>query len=370
MTRARSDLISLSDTPWYHILSRCVRRAFLCGEDHVTGQNYDHRRGWIEAKIRQLASIFTIDIAAYAIMSNHYHIVVRIDAERGQALSDEDVLARWLMLFTGPKLIQRYQNPDERKAMSQAERDTVREYIDLYRTRLYDLSWFMRVLNESIARMANKEDGVKGRFWEGRFKSQALLDEQAILAAMAYVDLNPIRAAMAETPEQSDYTSLQARIQPEKVNHRIAKAIQSMEQNQQAAGEADAGCVPVAALASDTIKSNPESVEPAPLMPFDATARHAWAIPFALEDYLELVDTLGRHVHPAKRGHIPEHVPKLLQRLNLDGDTFIRLSTVLLRQFGTVIGMPENMLAFATRRQVKFLHGIKAARSLAQDKAA
>ena len=96
--------------------------------------------------------------------------------------------------------------------MSQAEIDTVLELAEVYRQRLYDLSWFMRTLNEDIARRANAEDGVKGRFWEGRFKSQALLDEPALLAALTYVDLNPIRAGIAKTPEESDHTSIQERI--------------------------------------------------------------------------------------------------------------------------------------------------------------
>ena len=108
MTRPRSSLISLADTPWYHVVNRCVRRAFLCGRDAVSGQSFEHRRGWIETRIRELASVFTIDVAAYAVMSNHYHVVLRVDADRAAALTDDEVLARWTRLFTGPMLVQRY----------------------------------------------------------------------------------------------------------------------------------------------------------------------------------------------------------------------------------------------------------------------
>ena len=212
MTRPRSSLISLADTPWYHVVNRCVRRAFLCGRDAVSGQSFEHRRGWIETRIRELASVFTIDVAAYAVMSNHYHVVLRVDADRAAALTDDEVLARWTRLFTGPMLVQRYVQPATRATMGNAECDKVREMAHTYRQRLCDLSWFMRVLNESIARQANAEDGVKGHFWEGRFKSQALLDEQALLAAMAYVDLNPIRAGMVESLEDSAHTSIAARL--------------------------------------------------------------------------------------------------------------------------------------------------------------
>ena len=198
-------------------MNRCVRRAFLCGQDKTTGQNFDHRRGWIETRIRELASVFTIDVAAYAVMSNHYHVVLRVDRAPALALDDDAVLRRWTQLFTGPLLVQRYLSESSESSepggqMGQAELEKVHQFAELYRQRLFDLSWFMRVLNESIARQANAEDDCTGRFWEGRFKSQALLDEQALLAAMAYVDLNPIRAGMAESLPQSRHTSIHARL--------------------------------------------------------------------------------------------------------------------------------------------------------------
>ena len=106
MTKPRSSLVSLADTPWYHVVNRCVRRAFLCGDDAVTGKNHDHRRAWIVDRVKQLAGVFAIDVAAYAVMSNHYHLVLRVDAERAQGWNNEEVLRRWTQLFDGPKLIQ------------------------------------------------------------------------------------------------------------------------------------------------------------------------------------------------------------------------------------------------------------------------
>jgi hypothetical protein len=119
MTRPRTELIALEATPWYHVVSRCVRRAFLCGQDHASGQNYEHRRGWIEARLRQLAGVFAIDIAAYAVMSNHYHIVLKVDQPRAVDWSDDEVLERWTRLFSGPLLVQRYLNADTRAQMGE-----------------------------------------------------------------------------------------------------------------------------------------------------------------------------------------------------------------------------------------------------------
>src|SRR5471030_3004380 len=99
MTSARSTKIDLSFTPYYHCMTRCVRRTFLCGKDTQTGQDYSHRKAWIVDRIKQLASIFAIKICAYAVMSNHYHIVLFVDEDQACAWSDDEVLSRWAVLF-------------------------------------------------------------------------------------------------------------------------------------------------------------------------------------------------------------------------------------------------------------------------------
>ncbi|MFC4260086.1 transposase [Marinobacter lacisalsi] len=211
MPRPRHQQVSLADTPYYHIISRCVRRTFLCGEDHATGRSYEHRRGWIEERIRLLASLFTVDVAAYAVMSNHYHLVIKLSPEQANSWSNDEILARWCCLYQGPPLVKRYQRGE---TLRDAELRRVNQYAETFRERLTDLSWFMKCLNEPIARKANQEGDCTGHFWESRFKSQPLETEEALLTCMAYVDLNPIRAVMADTPETSDYTSIQERIQP------------------------------------------------------------------------------------------------------------------------------------------------------------
>lgn len=369
MTRARCELMSLSDTPWYHVVSRCVRRAFLCGEDSYSGRSYEHRRGWIEARVRQLSAVFAVDVASYAVMSNHYHIVVKVDPARAAAWSDEEVLARWTQLFTGPVLVQRALNAGSEPGLSEAERDTMRAWAATYRARLADLSWYMRVLNETIARKANAEDGVRGHFWEGRFKSQALLDEQAILSAMAYVDLNPIRAGIAKTPEASAYTSVEARLHPEGAEARMRdalaedKALGEAHEEREEAGDAGALAGGAVALA-EALRGDPglAPIAVAPLMPFDATGRQDWAIPFAWADYLDLVETLGRCAHPHKRGAIPASTPRLLERLGIDREAFIAQGTHFLQAFGQAVGKPARLAEHAAQRQAKYLRGMGAAR--------
>ena len=362
MTRPRSSLISLADTPWYHVVNRCVRRAFLCGRDAVSGQSFEHRRGWIETRIRELASVFTIDVAAYAVMSNHYHVVLRVDADRAAALTDDEVLARWTRLFTGPMLVQRYLQPATRAIMGNAECDKVREMAHTYRQRLCDLSWFMRVLNESIARQANAEDGVKGHFWEGRFKSQALLDEQALLAAMAHVDLNPVRAGMAESLEGSAHTSIAARLGE-------LRGQPFVPVNAPQACSVRQGGAPVVALGTATLPSLlPEqalaALPEAPLMPFDPTGRFAQGVPFGLAEYLDLVDTVGRVVHPKKRGTLAHHAPPLLQRLDMDTEAFIACADTFFRTFAHAVGTPASLVKLAAQRQARALRGMGTARQV------
>ena len=356
MTRPRSTLVSLSDTPWYHVVSRCVRRAFLCGTDHYTGQCFEHRRGWIVERIKQLSAVFAIDIAAYAVMSNHYHLVVRVDAERAAGWSREEVLRRWTQLFDGPSMV-RSLLAGRSDALDAATVQAIDNLAETYRTRLHDLSWFMRVLNESIARLANAEDDVTGRFWEGRFKSQALLDEPALLAAMAYVDLNPIRAQLAQTPEQSEFTS-------------VAERISELKQTSATTAHEQPSTPPTAPLAHAECPESMAAPHKALLMPFDATGRLDAAVPFAFDDYLELVEATGRCIRSDKRGAIPSHTPKLLDRLGITPEQFITRASTMLKQFGSAVGTPAQLVKLCTTRNVKYLRGMAAAREMFECKAA
>ena len=106
MARARKELISLTDTRYYHCIARCVRRAFLCGRDEFSGKDYEHRRQWIVDRLFELAEIFAIDVVAYAVLSNHYHTILQVSAEQAAEWSMDEVIERWTRLFSGHPLVQ------------------------------------------------------------------------------------------------------------------------------------------------------------------------------------------------------------------------------------------------------------------------
>ncbi|MCL1126495.1 transposase [Shewanella surugensis] len=301
MPTPRKAIVSIEDTPFYHCVSRCVRRAYLCGIDNYTGQSYEHRRNWVESRIIELADVFAIDICAYAVMSNHLHLVLSVDIYEANNWTDLAVIERWHQLFNGTDVTQKFAKGE---MLESHEISLLSRVIAEYRARLSDISWFMRALNEPIARMANKEDQCTGRFWEGRFKCQALLDEAAVLACMAYVDLNPIRSKAAVTPQTSDFTSIQWRI-----------------------------------------KSALKGRQPLSLLPFVGNGRVNMpkGLQFHLDDYLQLVDETGRIIRDDKRGTISESTMKILDSLNIPQANWIKLTTEFTRLFKGPVGTLQEL---------------------------
>jgi len=304
MTYPRNQLVPPGSPGTYHCVSRCVRRAFLCGEDHYSGQSFEHRRQWIEDRLQQLAEVFAVSLWAYAVMSNHLHVVVQVLPEVAARWTDEEVAQRWIRLF--PKA-------EQDMALRVQALMANPERLAVLRARLSDLSWFMRCLSEPIARRANAEDQCKGRFWEGRFKSQALLDETALLRCMSYVDLNPIRAGMAKTPEGSDYTAVQRRIRAPENNR---------------------------------------------LMPFSNHLTDGPTIPFAYRDYLELVDWSGRILTAGKQGAIPEDMPLIVQRLKLDPSRYADYIRTRPGAMPNALGPVDALRRLARSFGLKFIHGV------------
>lgn len=312
MTIARSDIVKQGDDYAYHCYSRCVRRAFLCGFDKLTGRNFDHRKIWVRNRIKELSKIFAIEVIAFAIMANHLHSILRPKFSTALQWSDQEVARRWRLLY-----------PMRRDASGAACEPSELEIeaiccnkirVEQLRKRLSSLSWFMRCLNENIARRANAEDQCTGHFWEGRFKSQRLSDAAAILSCMVYVDLNPIRASIARTPEQSDFTSIQERIVSYKTGNKL----------------------------DDWLVRIPDC--------FNSS--------LTVVEYMELVDETGRAIKDGKSGHIPEHLEPILERLGINSEQWLDTTKHFDKRFCRVVGCYKRLLEAAIEIQQRWLKGM------------
>jgi REP element-mobilizing transposase RayT len=299
MTSPRSHLVDPAATGFYHCMSRCVRRAFLCGEDASTGRSYEHRKQWVEDRLLELAEVFSVGIYAYAAMSNHLHVVVYVDPSATLAWSPDEVARRWVRLTPVRVDGEIDELACEARASAMAGNP---ERIAVLRDRLGSLSWFMRFLNEPIARRANREDGCTGHFWEARFKCQALLDDAAVLACMAYVDLNPIRAGLATDLPGSPHTSVQRRLADPK---------------------------PIQATT--------------PLEPVAGAVAHA-AMPATLAEYLDLADWTGRIARPDKRGVVAGAAPQVLQRLGMAEGEWYSQATGIEQRYWRAVGAVDALI--------------------------
>jgi REP element-mobilizing transposase RayT len=270
-----------------------------------------------------LASIFAIDICAYAVMSNHTHLVLHVNQKTAESWNVKQVLERWHSLHKGTQFTQKYL---EGKEMEEFELASVYVSCEKYRHRLMDISWFMRELNEPIARMANNEDKCTGRFWEGRFKSQALLDEAALISCMAYVDLNPVRAKMDTTPESSKHTSIKTRIE-------VAKANQA---------------------------------QPKTLLPFIGYEREVQpeGLPFKLIDYLELIDLTVRIIREDKRCSLDISLAPILQRINLTSEQWLDISTGFEKHFKAAAGSETLLAEYCEHTELQRRSGLSACKRL------
>lgn len=317
MTRPRSQLVTPGAQGTFHCVQRCVRRAFLCGTETYTGQSFEHRKDWVETRIRLVGECFAVAIHAYAIMSNHLHLVLQIDPAVVAQWSDGEVAARWLRLFPPREKTEAAFEFKRQRLLADADR------IVTIRTRLANLSWLMRCLVEPIARRANREDNCKGRFWEGRYKCQMLCDDRAVLAAMTYVDLNPIRAGLTNRLETSAHTS---------ARERMTKA-------------------------RATPSTMSESLKPVvgDLCP---------ALPLSAADYLQLLDWTGRAIAPGKRGRIAHDAPAILSLIDRDAKRW----TARVEGFGSgwarAAGSADDLIALAQRIGQRWLKGIRLALEL------
>ncbi|MFC1707412.1 transposase [Planctomycetota bacterium] len=346
---ARRELVRDGEVGTHHCISRCVRRAFLCGEDHLTGRSYEHRKKWIRSRLEELAGIFAAEVCGYSVLGNHLHVVVRVRPDWAADWDSEELATRWWRLC--PKRRDGAGRPQEPTAEDLGEILGARaggdERLQELCSRLSSLSWFMRCLLEPIARRANREDRCTGRFWEGRFKSQALLDERAMLACAVYVDLNPIRAGIAETPETSEFTSAKDRIDARQVQKKL-EAVRGQP------------AVSTRSVAKAMVEVQHVQKRARWLCPVGAESEYLPSV--ELDEYLELLDWTGRQVVSDKRGKIPAPLCPILERLSLDVDRWLEIVLNFGSWFRRVAGAVESIREEAVRAGRKWLHGLARAR--------
>ena len=374
----RSEIFTPNEVSILHVVQRCVRRAYLSGLDEVTGKDFSYRKEWIRQRIEKLASVFGVDVLSYAIMSNHLHVVLRNRPDVVEAWSDRQVALRWLQIFPGKRIDEQLGDPTTQDVDTLAN-DPQR--IATVRERLSDISWFMKALSEPIARLANRQDECTGAFWQGRFRAQRIIDEAGLLACCMYVDLNPIRAAMAESLEKSQYTSAFDRIESIK-----GKEIESSAATMQTINKEEAATI----LKSSTPEQLKNRRKAAANRKGPKIPRDGWLAPMtlnprshgpvahkqglrasdkgflsiSLEDYLKLLDWTGRQGRPDKRGKIPAEQIAIVERLGIEGGMWCDLVWSFKRYFGRSrgAGSPDRMREMAVKGDLSFHPGQRRAR--------
>jgi hypothetical protein len=310
-------------TPWYHCVSRCVRRAFLCGGE------FAHRKQWIEDRLRELVEIFAIDCGGFAIMDNHLHVLLRLEPARALAWSNEEVARRWLRLFP-LRSVDGQALPAAASRVEPCANDATT--IAVWRRRLADLSWFMKSLKEPLARMANREEKVSGAFWAARFRSVAILDETSLLATAASIDLNPLAAGVSPTPEQSEHTSFRARI-----DHCRAEGLVDTLRD---------------GLSTETREPSQESgiwLLPVEDRRPEVGARPGLMAGLTLSCYSRLIDWTSRLLREGKT-HVPSSVAPLFDRLRANPEEWASTVSRLVNQAkrtGSHFGPRERLIEAA-----------------------
>lgn len=293
MTQARRQQIDESVTPWYHCISRCVRGSRLMGGE------FAHRQQWLEERIQFLTEIMGIECLAFGILDNHVHLLLRLDSELVNSWDEREVAERWARLFPPTALKSDCPQAWEEWVTTHA---ADADWVATSRESLASISCFHKCLKEPLARLANKEEGVTGAFWNGRFRSIAILDESALLTTAAYIDLNPVAAGIADTPEDSPHTSFHARVEH-------CRNLGELEQVQDG-------------LSTET--SQTEMEQQHWLLPIEDRRAQGEAVigmlsGFTFSCYARLVDWASRLIREGK-AHIDACVASIFERLQLDAE--------------------------------------------------
>jgi REP element-mobilizing transposase RayT len=339
----------------YHCTQRCVRRAFLCGNDPATGKNYEHRRAWIRDQLEKLAGIFAFEFLTYSVLSNHLHTVVRNRPDLADAWSHEEVARRWWKLYPQRR------NPDGSPAeMTPQELKTMladRKQVAEWRRRLKSISWLMKSLAEPIAKHSNAEDEVRGHFWQDRFRCRELTDEGALLACCIYADLNPLRAGLARSLETALYTSIYDRLRAQRARSSRGKdkSLRGYTQRHVDA-QADGWLTP--------LHLDPNKASPEPLSRTGRRLTDRGFLDMTLEKYCALAEWTWRNHRREKPTPLPEQLAELLRKNGIKPEEWEGATEHFDQWFGRCVGRLATLEKLAKRQNHKWLRGMARCRQV------
>ena len=356
---ARVEVFAADEVAIVHVMNRTVRRCFLLGDDAFSGKNFDHRKVWLDEQLIHQARHFGIDLLCQAILSNHFHLILRSRPDVVKEWSDVEIARRWLMLCP-----QRRDEKRQPMEPTESEINSIvnnKEKLSTVRIRLSDISWWMRLLSQNIAQRANREDSEVGKFFQARYRAVRLLDETAILACAAYVDLNPIRAALADTIERSDFTSAQKRAAGLGREFSVGTVEFSVDADtsDDDAGDVQVSDRPVVELVDesrvgDTSYNGGRHLAPVELRGGSSTigpcrnrqgarCSNKGFLPMSTADYLSLLDWTARQTRSGKRGATPKQFAPLFDRLGISAEIWCRLVKDFGKLFSVVAGQPQRI---------------------------
>ena len=385
MPMPRSAQVIPDEVQTFHCISQCVRQSPLLWSD------IDDRKSWFHQRLIELARSLAIDLIAVSLMDTHFHTELTTRPDLAREFSAHEVARRWFGIY--PESIHRWSRenliaqPDlyeRRHAITRrlSDDDAIEavsrqaERIAELRPRLSSMSEFHQIIKQEVARRANKYDGKRGHFWDERYKSIQLLDDAARVLVAVYIDLNPVRAAVFQRPEDAQYTSAHDRIL---VRRYLAGDLEFYDTPEDAARATQRAKKKAArrtakknsrrklkrrheVMAQSSITLTRTEREQVMMYLRSTTERDpdraVWLAPvleslgIELDHYLQLLDTIGRIVRTDKRGSIPEHLPPILERIGLKLEDLVSIAKYGGALRGTVIGSPEARAEVARRRGV------------------
>ena len=337
---ARREIIRPGAAGIFHCWQRAVRRAYLLGKDPLTGKDHTHRREWFIHRLQLLVRCFAIDVCFDAILSNHFHLILRTNPRLVKRMGDCEVARRWLRVYPGKRVLdENWIEPTDEQIEALVADKTK---LAVIRKKLSSVSSFMAALSEYIARRANAEDGCDGRFFSGRFSCREIAHEAGLLVGGLYVDLNLVRAGETQTPESSIYTSAWFRIQ----------ARQAASTKKSTTKPKDSWLAPLT-LQADHLGDVPCSS--------GERASDKGLLSMTLEEYLQLLDWSGRQLRANKRGAIPANLAPILERLGIEGDELLDTLHDFPRLFRRLVGRAEQIIERAQEVGRRWMHGVRPA---------